>query len=324
MIRLVETRHYIPGISSSRYAKQAFWQSNLPPATFVQLAKEMPEVCFGGNASSLERTTIVYDFVEIMLAEFLDQHLNKLSRERFSDPLLRSLTGQDYWLNLPPAKLQHYRATLEEMTTHVVQARGFRLCLRLIEPNEDNEHWRLEYLLQDTAEPHVLLAAHDLLNPDSLSRDYLRQRGYHPVDLMLPLLGKAAPYFPPIANSLASRLPTGINLEPEQAFEFLSKAAQKLEKADIGVLVPDWWARRKRALRAQVTLQESTGLLGGVALVDFRSQLALGDTRIAKTAFERPVAPKQPLAQSNDEGVVLHGTQRVSPLKFFLPPTRQG
>jgi SNF2 family DNA or RNA helicase len=324
IIRIVETRNYIPGIPASRYTTQAFWQSNLPPNTFVQLSKDMPEVCFGGNSTTLERATILYDFVEIMLAEFLETHLEKLARERFTDPLLRTLTNQDYWLNLPPAKIQHYRSVLEDMTTHVVQTRGFRLCLRLIEPHEGSEDWRLEYLLQDGSEPHVLLSAHDLQDRDSVSRDYLRQRGHHPVDLLLPLLGKAAPYFPPIEASLTSRLPTGVNLSPEQAFEFLAKAAQRLEKADITVLVPDWWTRRKRTLRAQVTLQESSGLLGGDALFDFRWQLALGDTSIDKEEFERLVALKQPLVQFKGEWVELDDKQIEAAREFFQQNASQG
>jgi len=66
---------------------------------------------------------------------------------------------------------------------------------------------------------------------------------------------------------------------PEEAYRFL-REVPLYEESGVLVRVPDWWARRSRP-RVSVRIgSRSDGLLGGEALLDFRTELAVGEAAL--------------------------------------------
>lgn len=327
VLQIIEARQYLPMVSGGQYATRAFWKAIVSEPILAHAIRSMPSVCFAGNDITHSPGLILVDFIDALLQAFNSREAKRLSKGRFADPVANALAHGESSFHFTRDKIQRHLKLLKQIEQEISEEAAFRLCLRLSEPLDmvEETSWRLDYLLQDALDRHILLAASDLANPDSTAFAYLTQRGLHPTDAVLPQLVKAGAHFKPIDDSLDERFPTRVTLSQDEAFAFLTKAAPALEKLGIQVLVPGWWARRKRALRAQAWLNSSSsGLLGGDALFDFRWQLALGDTTISREEFEQLVALKQPIVQFKGEWVELDERQIEAARQFFTQQAEQG
>ena len=95
-----------------------------------------------------------------------------------------------------------------------------RATFRLAEPDPDDEEsgWRLEFLLQSTADPSLLVAADQVWNDDGgLSRWLLR-----PQELLLAELGRASRVYPGLIDGLRSACPNSLDLDVDSVYAFLS------------------------------------------------------------------------------------------------------
>ncbi len=319
---LVEQR-YIPALEPNGTRYRAYWQPIPEPELVAQLAEAMPSLCramVSDIAAAPEPEDLLSDFIQVALDAFI--------RETYR--LRRAPAGRHPWL----AALTHARSPLLRGAArqHRLLHDGwlawqetwdesiFRVCFRLNEPKREYGPWRLDYLLQATDDPSLLVEAEQIWNAAGQTFNYLERRFDRPQEKMLEALGLASGIFAPIERSLRRAGPVGVDLTREEAYTFLVDAVPLLEQSSFGLLVPNWWRQATR-LRARATIKQeeqvSTGLLSKDALVKYHWQLSLGGQKIGRAEFEQLVALKQPLVRFKDEWVTLDPEQVEAALKFF-------
>ncbi len=94
--------------------------------------------------------------------------------------------------------------------------------------------WRLEFLLQSTQDPSLLVPAAQVWSDEGSLRRWLDR----PQELLLSELGRASRIYSELAEGLRQATPRVLELDATGAYHFLSVAAPALHEAGFGVLVP--------------------------------------------------------------------------------------
>ncbi|MGH3372404.1 MAG: SNF2 helicase-associated domain-containing protein, partial [Nocardioidaceae bacterium] len=166
---------------------------------------------------------------------------------------LESLTSADPAMapSLPAAKVAAFAAEVSAwIASGAVSLGRGQLCLRVHEPGtqpnaaEDPTRWWLELLLQDSLEPSLLVPIGELWAgrtpfPAGSVTDMFRS------------LARMAGVAPELSGVLDSPAPVGLGLTMEELLEFVDGRVEPLAEIGVHVLLPSWWARRRRvSLRA--------------------------------------------------------------------------
>jgi SNF2 family DNA or RNA helicase len=207
-----------------------------------------------------------------------------------------------------------------------------RTCFRLVEPDQAGEEgapdWRVEFALQSTDDPSLLMPATDVWAGAPGTR--LVAGIKHPEEELLAGLGRAARLFPAVDQALRSAAPAEAVLDTEGAFGFLKQSAPLLSGAGFGVLLPDWV--RKSKLGLKLTTRTKSASSGGSAadpkfglrdLVDFRYDLAVGDQELDPDELAELARLKVPLVRLRGQWVELDDKHLKAALKF-LERSRSG
>ncbi len=184
---------------------------------------------------------------------------------------------------------------------------------------EPAARWRLEFLLQSTADPSLLVPAEQAWVDDGTLRRWLE----HPQELLLSELGRASRVYPRLADGLRQARPCALELDSDGAFHFLSVAASALDEAGFGVLLPSWWDRRARlGLKLSVSTKSDPrategGVFGHEQLSDFRWELAVGDDALTDAEIAALAEAKAPLVRMRGQWVSVDHEQLRRGLEFL-------
>jgi SNF2 family DNA or RNA helicase len=240
---------------------------------------------------------------------------------------LTALTGPDGRFDAQPDELDTLAEALRPWEDVGVGTVGpARATFRLTEtdeaeaddPNADSV-WRLEFLLQSTEDPSLLVGAEQAWNDDGSLRRWLDR----PQELLLTELGRASRIFPELASALRTARPSELTLDAAGAYQFLSATAAVLDEAGFGVLLPSWWDRRSKlglALSAHTPVDgvvSKASKFGRDQLVDFRWELALGDDTLTKDEIAALAETKAPLIRLRGQWVALDPEQVRRGLEFL-------
>jgi SNF2 family DNA or RNA helicase len=209
----------------------------------------------------------------------------------------------------------------------------FRLCFRLDPPllggsDLDGSYqipgttWTLQYLLQATDDPSLLVPASDIWRERGATARFLDRRLDHPQERLLAGLGRAARLFPPIEESLRQPAPNACNLTAEQAFAFVRETALLMTSAGFGVLLPGLERRLGICLQLGAPTSRagsSRGIagFGWDAVVNFDWKVAAGDAVLSAEEFRQLVRLKEPLVQVRGQWVELRPELVEKALAFF-------
>ena len=199
---------------------------------------------------------------------------------------------------------------IEPWTRPLIAGDGapYRLCLRLVTPVESGPDapWTLEYLLQSTEDPSLLIPALEVWRgrgvqaPNAVAAEEARR-------LLLKGLESAAVDCPPIGATLERLGPVRADLSSVEAYRFIKQEAVALRRNGIQVVIPSFLA--KLALKVKVDRnkrgEESLGLLGADTIFRFDWEVALGDATVSAQEFEELVRSKEPLVQVRGQWVEL-------------------
>ena len=221
-----------------------------------------------------------------------------------------------------------------------------RTCFRLIEPERGEEgaglgaaknsahasgsggtpdevpgDWRVEFALQSTDDPSLMVPAADVWA--GVSTAGLAAGIKHPEEELLAGLGRAARLFPKLDRALRSPAPAEVTLDTEEAFGFLRQAAPLLSGAGFGVLLPDWVRRSRLGLK--LTTRSGRASSGSVTdpkfglsdLVDFRYDLAVGDQELDPGELAELARLKVPLVRLRGRWVELDDRHLRAALRFL-------
>ncbi|MGH3845312.1 MAG: SNF2 helicase-associated domain-containing protein, partial [Pseudonocardiaceae bacterium] len=315
---LVERGRVLPALDQdghgvNGYGAVAFWRPVVQGPDVVamnSLIAAMPPVCRaeqGDHDAHELATSALHAMVDAAMRAALPPELDLLPPRRGPRPKrlpateawLAALTGPDGRFEADPDELNKLITSLRPWAdVGVGRAGPARATFRLteiapqeIEPTEAESGeaetgetsaspgWRLEFLLQSMADPSLLVPAEQAWNDGGSLRRWLDR----PQELLLAELGRASRIYPELASGLRTARPSGLCLDAEGAFHFLSTAAPLLDEAGFGVLLPSWWDRRRKlglALSAYTPVDgvvTKASKFGRDQLVEFRWELAVGD-----------------------------------------------
>jgi SNF2 family DNA or RNA helicase len=258
-----------------------------------------------------------------------------------TDPAVEVTTPQD------EAEAAELHAQLEAWHTAAQLPTGpVRTCFRLVEPAPPGAEaeptepelakaeparaepdWRVEFALQSTEDPSLLMPATDIWA--GVSGAGLVAGIKHPEEELLAGLGRAIRLFPELGVALRGAAPDAVTLDTEGAFGFLRQAAPLLSGAGFGVLLPDWVRKARLGLKLTTrTKSTSTATatdpkFGLSDLVDFRYDLAVGDQELDPDELAELARLKVPLVRLRGQWVELDDRHLKAALRF-LERTRSG
>jgi SNF2 family DNA or RNA helicase len=326
----------------------------------LNLAKGMPQICGAAalkprSLPELDPATISRGFISVVVDTLLRTGVSAASDRLGSHTLggRRSATGDhqsihDEWLEALTSSdglMKSDASELERLAHQIADWRRpisltssapFRLSFRLEEPDavpdsadpgpvEENtvnpSAWKLRYLLQDLADPSLLVPA-ELAWKGGGNKSTLFKR-FDAREYLLSSLGQASALCPEIEQSLKAPAPDSCDLDSTGALAFLTEKAWLLEQAGFTILLPAWWTRKgtKARLTARAVVR-SPKLKGGGGLsleqiVDFDWQVSLGGEPLALEELQMLVNLKSPLVKHRGQWVQLNGEEIQAALGFW-------
>lgn len=187
-------------------------------------------------------------------------------------------------------------------------------------PSHDmpQNQWYLRYLLVGQEDPTFVVDAKTIFaNGVEI---YRREKHalVNPQEQLLADLGKAAPFFEPIRESLKVSTPQGTLLDVHDAWTFISEVSPSLLAMGFDVRLPDQLKlqgqhRIKARLRLKDPMPNDIGtdksMFGLSTLAAFQWEAAMGDDAISAEEFKQIVEMNQPLVQWRGEWILIDTNQ---------------
>jgi len=337
---LVERGRVLPRLRRDAHGAIACWRPVVQGRDVVamtSLTSAMPPVCraeLGGHdphelvVSALDAIVDAAVRAALPRIDLVRPRRGRSKRRPAVEDWLAALTGPDGRFDAEPDELDALAQALrpwDDVGTGMVgPARAtFRLSETEIE-NDDGEtsagsSWRLEFLLQSTEDPSLLVPAEQAWNDDGSLRRWLDR----PQELLLTELGRASRIFPELAPGLRTARPSELTLDADGAYRFLSGTAAMLDEAGFGVLLPSWWDRRRKlglALSAHTPVDgvvSKASKFGRDQLVEFRWELAVGDDTLTEDEIAVLAETKAPLIRLRGQWVAVDPEQLRRGLEFL-------
>jgi SNF2 family DNA or RNA helicase len=310
----VESGRFVPGLTVDEDGRARSWWWPLPAAGDRDLVASL---CADQSVKAQRHVasrlaTAVDALVRGRLVDTGASLLVRRSgRPTVPEAWLRSLTQADPWVarSVDVEKLRALeRVVVEWVASGAATSGRVRLCLRFGEPGDRGDDWNVELLAQDLDDPSLLVSATQIWD-GSVSLGPLA------IEELLRGLGRLARLAPELASVLDEPEPDRVVVEGRAVVAFVRERAATLTDAGIGVLLPSWWASRRRlGLRAKTSSRgkkSGSTVAGGVgmdALVSFEWKAALGErtiTRAELRQLEAAAEAKQSLVRIRGDWVEL-------------------
>ncbi len=236
---------------------------------------------------------------------------------------LGALTGRRRRFLADQAAVQALTRDLTAWQSEAV-AGPVRGCFRLVEPDADEEGWRLEFALQSAEEPSLMVEADRIWR----SRGRLRALGQQldaPAETLLAQLARAHRLYPGLEPALRTARPAVLELDLAGAHGFLTAGAPALSAAGFGVLLPGWWSRpssrfgvRLRSSTPSAPGRVETGAGFGLeTMADFQWELAVGDEALTREELDALSRARQPLVRLRGQWVSLDAGKLAAGLSLL-------
>ena len=337
---LVERGRVLPQLRRDAHSAIACWRPVLQGRDIVAttwLSSAMPPVCRAevGEyephdlvASALDALVDAAVRATLLPIDLVPPHRGRPKRPAAVEDWLTALTSPDGRFDADPGELDALAEALRPWDDVGVGTVGpARATFRLSETETESDDgetpgdssWRLEFLLQSTEDPSLLVGAEQAWNDDGSLRRWLDR----PQELLLTELGRASRIFPELMPALRTARPSQLMLDTDGAYRFLAVTAAVLDEAGFGVLLPSWWDRRHKL---GLVLSAHTPVDGVVAkaskfgrnqLVEFRWELAIGDDTLTEDEIAALADTKAPLIRLRGQWVALDPEQLRRGLEFL-------
>ncbi|GLW12394.1 helicase HelZ [Microtetraspora sp. NBRC 13810] len=285
---------------------------------FRELAAAMPPVCRAAPAerpAALTTREALSGLVDASVRRALPDRLLAGPRpgrgSALTDRWLHALTGQDAALpGVKPAAAEELGSALRDWMDAAGRLEGaVRVCFQLMEPEGDDDSWRIDFALQSTEDPSLYVPAEVVWSGEPVPG--LPRR---PDETLLAGLGRAVRLCPELYRALRDPRPAGMVVDTAWAFTFLRHAAPLLTAAGFGVRLPSWAGRKGLGLKLTTRSRTGPGAVAGQGfglgqLVDFRVDLAIGDDTIGEEELAELAQLKIPLVRVRGQWVELDDRQ---------------
>jgi len=360
-LELVARGHVLPVLEGAATEWSAGWRPVLTDQADAErlavLRRAMPDAV---HAAEPEWPADAGDVAASALDALVDTCVRQgLRGHALAPPRRGARTAAEKWLaalqdgeRLHGAELRPLHEALAAWSRSLAPAvqGGLRTCFRLAPPGERPDDapepadpaadgarpgapdgatpapgaWRLDFLLQATDDPSLLVPAEEVWRAGG-TLTVLSRTLDHPQERLLGDLGRALRLFPPLEPALRGARPVGADLDTEAAHRFLREGAPLLAQAGFGVRVPAWWTRP--AARLGVRLQarpsasapghESDGRFGLDTLVAYDWRVSIGEQSVSAEEFRALAAAKVPLVKFRGEWVELKPGEAEAALRLL-------
>jgi SNF2 family DNA or RNA helicase len=334
---LVLRGQFLPGLKAENGGCAARWTpvfAGADAARLHALAKAMPPAARALTFQAGEQAPEAA--AETVLAAFAGFIVDQLARSSAAPATVRALEStHDHWLAALTTVNGAIAASAPELKTladqvaewqRVIQVSvraPFRLCFRLEEPKPESGPWHIQYLLQGTKDPSLILPAAGVWKPKPAGLTALGQDPSAIREHLLVSLGQAAGICPRVEASLKERTPEGYRADAGGAYQFLRETAPALEQSGFGVMLPAWWTRRGAEVRLKARARVRSGAMAAAsglslaALVTFDWELALGNETISQAELAALARLKAPLVKLRGQWVEVNAAEIQAALDFL-------
>lgn len=332
---LTDRGRVLPTLTRDEHGPRACWRPVLQGRDVIAnnaLIAAVPPVCRavpGHDNAERVVTGALLALVDAAVRDRVPEDLLPPRRGRrpaatpVAEAWLAVLTTSDSRFDAEPDDLDRLEASLRPWSeVGVGRAGPAHATFRLTEadPEDADSGWYLEFLLQSTEDPSLMVPAAQAWAGETALRRWLDR----PQELLLGELGRASRVYPELGPGLRRAQPCGLELDAHGAFHFLSTAAPALDEAGFGVLLPNWWGRRARlGLRLSTGSTRTQGVVdkpgsfGRDQLVDFSWQLAVGDDELTDEEIAALAETKAPLVRLRGRWVTVDPAQLRRGLEFL-------
>jgi hypothetical protein len=185
-------------------------------------------------------------------------------RRTVPDAWIRSLCSEDPWLSpsLPEDRVRALVAEVEAWARSGAAVPGsVRLCLRVVEPlpDEDDDDWTLEVLVQDPEDTAIVAPIEEVFAGSGVF-------GPAALEDALAALGRAMRLTPELRPLGEQAVPALLALDRAGVVEFVRHRLGPLADIGVALWLPQWWQVGSRlGLKARATTRSATeaSLTGG-------------------------------------------------------------
>lgn len=322
---LVVRSKFVPGLRQGVALWWPLLDSIRDQTRLAQFTQALPAVVLAADFNAdIRPQGLILDFLQTMLQTQIQIMGSVLPRAK--DPWLRSLLDRrsgartqakngprvdSLSLQKLEIVLNHWQlplqADLGRPDNLSFLKRQWRTVLQLHPPCQPDQLWRLGYGLQALADQTLFIDAEQIWHgaPPTLVCGE---------EILLTGLGLASQIYEPIAVSLEERSPTGQDLEPIQAYEFIRAVAARLEENGLGVILPAGLAStgetQELGLKIEAWLETTaTSRPTFQSEVRYELSLMIGDMIISAADFEALLAQRSPLVVINQQWLILQPAQ---------------
>jgi len=324
----------LPALGAVDEVPVAFWRPVVQGADVLELnalIAAMPPVCraaVGATGAADIATAALAAFVDELARTAMPPAEQLLPPRRGRRP--KHLPVAEAWLTALTTVDSRFDADFDDLDAladalapwneiGIEELGPAHAVFRLTDGDDENPGWRLEFLLQSVADPSLLVSAEQAWDDDGVLRRWLDR----PEELLLAELGRAVRIYPELADGLRTARPSGIDLDVEGAYHFLSQAAPLLDDAGFGVLLPSWWDKSRKlglAVSASTPVDgvvDTVKRFGRDQLIDFRWELAVGDDTLTEDEIDALSQTKAPLIRLRGQWVAVDPEQLRRGLEFL-------
>lgn len=280
-----------------------------------ELADSMPGICYAFTEKRYSPLILVRQFINDVMNALIKSALHERpvpihgrakSGKNQADEWVQILWGEKEPESLQIVSDLKLQADIRSWISDPFKGSGSRpfcTCLRLDEPSESSEEFRIHFLIQACDDPSLLISAEEIWKKRSASITYLNRRFERPSEQLLSDLFRAGKIFSPVQDALRKKAPSQMTLAGDQVYPFLHDAVPLLRQHNIQVMLPSWWkdAAKRPSIRLLVSqkkkgkTRKGHGFFTPDTLLNYSFEIALGDVTISPDEFQKLVDLKKPL-----------------------------
>lgn len=254
------------------------------------------------------------------------------ARPLVAEAWLRALLDSDATVAGDGTELRRLQAGLEDWRrAGLPPPAPLRTCFRVSPPDGelDGHEWRVEFLLQASDDPSLLVPAAEVWRVEGRLAAFERVLD-HPQERLLADLGRASRLSPELEGALQVAKPVELSLDVQAAYRFLKESVPLLAEAGFGVMVPPWWQTKPTRLGARLRARPKaevvtgSGLLGMEGLCDYRWEVALGEKTLSFDELHELASLKAPLVQVRGQWVELRPQEVERACAFLERQAKEG
>lgn len=334
ILDLIARRKFLPGIRIKSEAQAyGIWQplldSQVDLTRLAKFGQLMPPACLAYPEESIQPQELLLQFlrtiIDAQIRLWLDDD-NSNTKAITIQPWLQSLSKSNSLLETESKNSERLKTALYNWTLPVQEylvdrqnnnlgQNQYRACFLLQPPpksdnNQEQSDWQLKYYLQALDDLEFLIDAVTIWQYSSEELIYQGRTISKPQETLLKGLGLATRIYNPIATSLEDIQPRECQLNPIQVYEFIRSIAWQLQDNGLGVKLPPGLSvgEGEQRLGIKITAevkQKKKERLNLQSLLQYKLEVAVGESTVSKQEFKRLLAQKSPIVEVDGQWLVL-------------------